>query len=131
MIRWSSHAAIFSALSALFILCSFFLSDYPLATLYIVTLAVLTLGIPHGILDLEIGRKIWPLSNLYQVFAFLGLYVLIAACAFTFWLVVPNLALFAFLLYSIFHFSGDWVETHKIKRVYLGGVLVICLPLDI
>jgi Brp/Blh family beta-carotene 15,15'-monooxygenase len=89
------------------------------------TIAVL--GLPHGALDLPIAQALWPLDGWRGKMRFGALYIGLTVTVIAVWVLTPGPALFAFLLYSAFHFSGDWDDATLFLRV-TGGVATIGAP---
>lgn len=88
---------------------------------------VCILGLPHGALDLAIAERLWPLDTMHRKQIFLALYLGIAAAVGLVWLVLPSVGLTAFLLYSAWHFSGDWVDDRRIMQA-TGGISAVAAP---
>jgi len=110
--------------------CSFndFLMQPTLHTqmlLLVPTVAVL--GLPHGALDLPIAQTLWPLHGWRGNMRFGLLYIGLTALVIGFWILFPGPALFAFLIYSALHFSGDWAEATPSLR-WTGGIATIGAP---
>ena len=88
---------------------------------------VAVLGLPHGALDLPIAQTLWPLHGWRGNMRFGLLYIGLTALVIGFWILFPGPALFAFLIYSAFHFSGDWAEATPLLR-WTGGIATIGAP---
>lgn len=88
---------------------------------------VAILGLPHGALDLPIAQVLWPLNGWSGKIRFGLLYVCLTALAIGSWILLPGPALFAFLIYSAFHFSGDWDDATPLLRL-TGGAATIGAP---
>lgn len=95
--------------------------------LLILAPTVAILGLPHGALDLPIVQVLWPLDGWRSKVRFIGLYVGLAMLVILVWIVLPGPALFAFLIYSAFHFSGDWDDAGATLR-FSGGVATVGAP---
>jgi Brp/Blh family beta-carotene 15,15'-monooxygenase len=95
--------------------------------LFILAPAVVILGLPHGALDLSIAQTLWPLHGWRGKLRFVVLYVGLSLLVIILWILLPGPALFAFLIYSAFHFSGDWDDAGITLRVS-GGVATIGAP---
>lgn len=89
---------------------------------------VVFLGLPHGALDPLVAYRAELWSNWRGLMGFLGLYLFIAAAALLFWAVLPGLALLAFLLYSAFHFSGDWEGELPRPAQWAAGLSIVSMP---
>lgn len=88
---------------------------------------VAILGLPHGALDLPIAEALWPLDGWSGKLKFALLYLGLAAAVITVWILVPGVALAAFLAYSALHFSDDWSQAASPLR-WTGGVATIGAP---
>ncbi len=88
---------------------------------------VVVLGLPHGALDMSIAQRLWPLDTMRRTALFIGLYVGIAAAVGGIWLVLPSVALAAFLIYSAWHFSDDWADAPVMFRI-TGGIGAVTAP---
>ena len=75
---------------------------------------VALLGLPHGALDHRVASALWPLVKRRDHAMFVAAYIGLAIAVLALWIVVPSIALAAFLIYSALHFSDDW-------RADLGG----------
>lgn len=88
---------------------------------------VAILGLPHGALDLPIAEVLWPLKGWRGKLGFLAVYLALAAAVIVLWIVLPGVALAAFLAYSVLHFSDDWADaTSPLK--WTGGMATIGAP---
>lgn len=103
-----------------------FQPDLTLQVLMLVP-AVAILGLPHGALDLPIAQLLWPLKGWRGHARFAVLYVGLAVLLIFFWIAFPSPALFAFLIYSAVHFSGDWDYEGPALR-WTGGVATLGAP---
>jgi len=88
-------------------------------------LLILTLGVPHGAFDMAIAKRGFHLDRPSDMAMTLGLYVGSAAAVLLLWLIAPQLALPAFLVYSAVHFADDWAdELERLPRIVLGVALL-------
>jgi Brp/Blh family beta-carotene 15,15'-monooxygenase len=88
---------------------------------------VAILGLPHGALDLPIAEALWPLDSRARQGMFAALYLGLAAGVVGVWLLLPAVALMAFLAYAMLHFSDDWAEEHPTLR-WSGGLATVGAP---
>ncbi len=88
---------------------------------------VAVFGLPHGALDLPIAQALWPFRGWRGKARFSILYLSIAGLVVLVWVLLPSLSLFAFLIYSAFHFSGDWPNGPFALR-WSGGAATIGAP---
>jgi len=93
-------------------------------------LAVVLIGLPHGAMDGAVALAMGYGRSSLRMASFLILYVLIAIAVVMFWLSVPEVALFGFLLLSVWHFgSGDSQENltpilRVLQSLSHGGLIV-------
>ena len=95
--------------------------------LFILAPAVAILGLPHGALDLPIAQTLWPLNGWRGKLRFVSLYLGLSLLLIITWIFLPGPALFVFLIYSAFHFSGDWDDSGIILR-FSGGAATVGAP---
>ncbi len=88
---------------------------------------ILLLGVPHGALDLVFLRQTTGVHSIAG-WGFLAVaYVSAAAAVVGVWWVAPGFFLAAFLLLSVFHFSGDPDgQTPALFRLLYGGAVILC-----
>ncbi len=89
---------------------------------------VAVLGVPHGALDIRMASRLWPLERTRARLAFGLGYLAVAAAVLGLWLLVPGVALVAFLLYSAAHFAGDWRGELPLVARLAAGAAVVALP---
>ena len=93
-------------------------------------LAVLVglVGLPHGALDPLVAREAGIWKDGRGLTLFLLAYVALCAGALGVWLVLPGVSLLVFLLYSAFHFSGDWREAVPLRFRLSAGLTIVSAP---
>ncbi len=79
--------------------------QWPLYAVLAISTAIL--GLPHGSLDTAVAKRYLHLNNPTRLIGFLAGYLALSAIVLGFWLLAPNAALAAFLLYSAVHFGDD------------------------
>lgn len=89
---------------------------------------VAVLGVPHGALDFEIARALYPLPTGRAAMRFAAIYAGAAAVTLALWIVAPGLALAGFLAYSVLHFSDDWTAAAGRRSSIAGALLAVALP---
>jgi Brp/Blh family beta-carotene 15,15'-monooxygenase len=118
----------FFACSVLTIIGASFLFQPDMTTqLRMLVPSVAILGLPHGAFDLPIAKSLWPLSGWRGHARFALLYIGLAVLLICIWIIFPGPALFAFLIYSAVHFSGDWEDTSGPLR-WTGGIATVGAP---
>ena len=105
-----------------FILFSFFL--------------ILTIGISHGALDHEKGKKLLKIYKIKNTEVFYITYIGIAIFVILIWILSPILLLSLFLIVAAYHFGkedSDFIETKNANFLeifyFIKGSLVISAPL--
>lgn len=123
--RW--QAVLFTLCACLAV--SLFLVFRPPLEMQILLLAPLVaiFGLPHGALDLPIAEILWPLRGWRGKLWFMLIYLSLVASFVILWLLLPSLAFAAFLLYSLVHFSDDWIDAGPLLR-WTGGFATIGAP---
>ncbi len=88
--------------------------------------AIVTLGVPHGGLDMVFARELHGMRGILRWAAFGLLYGFLAASVVAVWLAAPAVFLISFLLVSAVHFSGDPARgTLTMSRVLYGGAVIV------
>lgn len=88
---------------------------------------ILLMGVPHGALDVVFARQFVGVRSTVGWSVFALAYVSAAAAVVSLWWVAPGFFLAAFLLISVFHFSGDPEgETPALFRMLYGGSVILC-----
>ena len=88
---------------------------------------ILFMGVPHGALDIVFARQFVGVRSIAGWGLFALAYCAGAAAVVSFWWVAPGFFLAAFLLISVFHFSGDPEgETPSWFRLLYGGSVILC-----
>ena len=99
-------------------------------------LLILSIGISHGALDNQKGKKLTRLYNIKNSYFFYLMYSIIVIGIITFWLLFPTISLIIFLIVASYHFGKEDTEfLIKNKNVsnlilyFLKGSLIIIAPL--
>ncbi len=89
---------------------------------------IVLVGVPHGAVDpAYVSAAIW--TSPWRAWAsFAARYLGLAAAVLALWLVWPAGGLAAFLLMSVFHFSGDPVPGASMTTRTLQGIAIVSLP---
>ncbi len=94
----------------------------------VASVAIVIAGIPHGTLDVEIATARFGSSTTSNKLAILSAYIGCALMMILLWQQIPELALTAFLIISIVHFSTDWREGAEPFLAMMVGWALIALP---
>lgn len=102
----------------------------PLSTqvqLLLLSPIILLIGVPHGALDIVFARQFVGVRTSAGWALFSLAYVACTALVVGLWWISPGVFLAAFLLISIFHFSGDPEgQTPALFRMLYGGSVIFC-----
>ncbi len=99
-------------------------------------LLILSIGISHGALDNQKGKKLTQLYNIKNSYFFYLLYSVIVIGIITFWLLFPTISLIIFLIIASYHFGKEDTEflirnrnVSNLILYFLKGSLIIIAPL--
>ncbi len=97
---------------------------------------ILTIGISHGALDNQKGKKISQLYNVKKSYFFYLIYSLIGISIIIFWLFFPTVSLILFLIIASYHFGKEDTEflinnknVSNLILYFFKGSLIIIAPL--
>jgi len=97
---------------------------------------ILTIGISHGALDDQKGKKLSQLYNVKKSYFFYLIYSLIGISIIIFWLFFPTVSLILFLIVASYHFGKEDTEflinnknVSNLILYFLKGSLIIIAPL--
>ncbi|MDA7594061.1 Brp/Blh family beta-carotene 15,15'-dioxygenase [Candidatus Pelagibacter sp.] len=97
---------------------------------------ILSIGISHGALDNQKGKKLSQLYNIKKSYSFYLLYSLIGIGIIIFWLFFPTVSLILFLVVASYHFGKEDTEflisnknVSNLILYFLKGSLIIVAPL--
>ncbi len=99
-------------------------------------LLILSIGISHGALDNQKGKKLTQLYNIKNSYFFYLMYTIIVIGIITFWLLFPTISLIIFLIVASYHFGKEDTEilindknASNLILYFLKGSLIIIAPL--
>jgi len=99
-------------------------------------LLILSIGISHGALDNQKGKKLTQLYNIKNSYFFYLTYSVIVIGIITFWLLFPTISLIIFLIVASFHFGKEdtqfLIKNRSVSDsilYFLKGSLIIVAPL--
>jgi len=97
---------------------------------------ILSIGISHGALDNQKGKKLSQLYNIKKSYFFYLIYSLIGIGIIIFWLFFPTVSLILFLVVASYHFGKEDTEflisnknVSNLILYFLKGSLIIVAPL--
>lgn len=124
----SFERAFFVATAGLVIAAAFGLRLNNAATLIVLVIGVVLLGLPHGALDPLVARKAFGGSERYNAAIFHGVYLLSVCCYALLWMRLPTLGLIGFLIIAAYHFGSDWDQRGSLLTRLGYGLTVVTLP---
>jgi len=99
-------------------------------------LLILSIGISHGALDNQKGKKLTQLYNIKNSYFFYLMYSIIVVGIISFWLLLPTTSLIIFLIVASYHFGKEDTEfliknknASNLILYFLKGSLIIIAPL--
>jgi Brp/Blh family beta-carotene 15,15'-monooxygenase len=99
-------------------------------------LLILSIGISHGALDDQKGKKLTQLYDIKNSYFFYLIYSVIVIGIITFWLLFPTISLIIFLIVASYHFGKEDTEfliknknASNLILYFLKGSLIIIAPL--
>ena len=97
---------------------------------------ILSIGISHGALDNQKGKRLSQLYNIQKSYFFYLIYSFIGVSIIIFWLFFPTLSLILFLIVASYHFGKEDTEflinnknVSNLILYFLKGSLIIIAPL--
>ena len=100
-------------------------------------LLILTIGISHGSLDHDKGRKLLDILKISNMYFFYLLYILIGLLVIILWLMLPSITLILFLIIASYHFGKedtDFLTDNNLSLnqlfYFLKGLLIVIAPLN-
>ncbi len=116
------------------------LEQYPILVSATCFFLIATIGVSHGALDNLKGKKLLKKYKIKNITFFYLIYLIISMFVIIFWIFVPTITLFLFLIIASYHFgkednvkfySFEKLPNIKLKFIFLffKGSLVISAPL--
>ena len=130
-----SHSFIFFLFCNFFCFLAFKFSNFyipPLSCLFL----ILIIGVSHGSLDHEKGKKLFKIFKIDSISIFYFTYILISTLAVIVWMLIPSISLIIFLLVASYHFGKEDTQ-FLINKVsffdqllfFFKGLLIILAPM--
>ena len=130
-----NHSFIFFLLCNIFSIITFKI-NYFIISPFICLLLILSIGVSHGSLDNEKGRKLFQIFGISRLFIFYFSYIFISLIVIILWVIIPSISLIIFLIVASYHFGKEDTQFLIIKNSYLNqllfflkGSLIILAPL--
>jgi len=115
------HTYIFFGLSVIFAFVNFNLDLEYISIICFFLIS--TIGVSHGALDHEKGKKIIKLFKLKKIELFYLAYVLLSLLIIFLWTITPTITLIIFLIVASYHFGKEDSVFGEIKYNYFSNVL--------
>ena len=115
------HTYIFFALSVIFAFINFNLDLEYISIICFFLIS--TIGVSHGALDHEKGKRILKLFKLKKIELFYLAYVSLSLLIIFLWTIAPIITLIIFLIMASYHFGKEDSVFGKIKNNYFSNVL--------
>ena len=130
-----NHSFIFFLLCNFFSLTAYLINNYTISPIVCFFL-ILTVGVSHGALDNDKGKRLLQTFNKNNMFYFYLLYSLIAFSIIVLWFFFPTFTLIFFLVIASFHFGKEdtdfLIEKNSLFNeflFFLKGTLIILAPI--
>ena len=130
-----NHSFIFFLLCNIFSLIAFKIDNFIISPLICLFL-ILSIGISHGSLDNEKGRKLFNILEINNFLIFYIAYILIGLIVITLWIFIPYISLITFLMVASYHFGKEDTQFLIIENSYynqflffLKGSLIVFAPM--
>ena len=130
-----NHSFIFFLFCNIFSFIIFKLSSFNISSL-ICLILILIIGVSHGSLDHEKGRKLFKIFNINSISIFYISYISISILIIAIWIFIPSISLIVFLFVASYHFGKEDTQ-FLINKVsifnqllfFLKGLLIILAPI--
>ena len=117
-----NHSLIFFLFCNIFSLIAFKVNNFTISPLICLFL-ILSIGISHGSLDNQKGKKLFQIFRINNFFIFYLLYILIALIVIILWIIIPYISLVIFLIVASYHFGKEDTQFLIIENSYLNQLL--------
>ena len=129
------HSFIFFLFCNIFSVVFFKFSNFNISSIICFVL-ILIIGISHGSLDHEKGKKIFKIFNIKNISYFYLFYILTGIFVIILWSIAPSLSLVIFLLVASYHFGKEDTQflINKISYFdqilfFFKGLLIVLAPM--
>jgi len=130
-----NHSFIFFLFCNIFTLIIYKYNNFNISPLICLFL-ILIIGVTHGSLDHQKGKKLFEILNIKRIFIFYLLYILIAILVIIIWINMPSISLIIFLIVASFHFGKEDTQFLIDENSYFNqllflfkGLLIILAPI--
>ena len=130
-----NHSFIFFLFCNIFPFIIFKFSNFNISSL-ICLILILIIGVSHGSLDHEKGRKLFKIFNINSISIFYISYISISILIIAIWIFMPSISLIVFLFVASYHFGKEDTQ-FLINKVsifnqllfFFKGLLIILAPI--
>jgi len=129
------HSFIFFLFCNIFSVVFFKFSNFNISSIICFVL-ILIIGISHGSLDHEKGKKIFKIFNIKNISYFYLFYILIGIFVIILWSIAPSISLVIFLVVASYHFGKEDTQflINKISYFdqilfFFKGLLIVLAPM--
>jgi len=130
-----NHSFIFFLFCNIFSLIIFKFNNFYISPLICLFL-ILIIGVSHGSLDHQKGKKLFEILDIKKIFIFYLSYILIAILVIIIWTIMPSVSLIIFLTVASFHFGKEDTQFLISENSYFNqllfffkGLLIILAPM--
>ena len=117
-----NHSFIFFLFCNIFSIIAFKINTFTISPL-ICLILILSIGVSHGSLDNEKGRKLFQIFRINKFSIFYLSYILIALIVIILWIIIPYISLVLFLIVASHHFGKEDTQFLIIENSYLNQLL--------
>ena len=130
-----NHSFIFFLFCNIFSFIDFKFSNFNISSL-ICLILILIIGVSHGSLDHEKGRKLFKIFNINSISIFYISYISISILIIAIWIFMPSISLIVFLFVASYHFGKEDTQflINKLSifnqlLFFFKGLLIILAPI--
>jgi len=130
-----NHSFIFFLFCNIFSFIVFKFSNFNISSIICLFL-ILVIGVSHGSLDHEKGRKLLKIFNINSMYIFYISYVSVSILVVAIWIFTPSISLIIFLLVASYHFGKEDTQflINKFSVFYqllffFKGLLIVLAPI--
>ena len=130
-----NHSFIFFLFCNIFSFIIFKFSNFNISSL-ICLILILIIGVSHGSLDHEKGKKLLKIFNINQISIFYISYISISILIIGIWILMPSISLIVFLFVASYHFGKEDTQflINKLSifnqlLFFFKGLLIILAPI--
>ena len=130
-----NHSFIFFLFCNIFSFIVFKFSNFNISSIICLFL-ILVIGVSHGSLDHEKGRKLLKIFNINSMYIFYISYVSVSILVVAIWIFTPSISLIIFLLVAPYHFGKEDTQflINKFSVFYqllffFKGLLIVLAPI--